>query len=574
MEQGGEMLHTRTAHQEHAGASSMAASVYFRAIPTLVGLGVLVGLVGFLFVRLTDVSVIAVAIGAALFVLFDYAIAPSVVEFLIRADPIQRDGSAYATDLPLGAIVVRQSAAAGVPLPRLAVVDDGNPNAFTFGHGRRDARLWVTRGLLAKLDDDELEAVIAHEVGHIRHRDVVIMTAASLIPMAIYLMARMMLDAAADDDADDDDGAGELFIAGLIGLLCWYISELLVLSLNRAREYAADHWSCESTGNGDALASALVKIAYGMSRERAAAKDRRYEPTKEERKAERRADAVQVLGILEPRAGGTLDLAADGGVTSERLAAALRWDTVNPWASWREKFSTHPLVARRIKALEDSGLPGKPCRFAVTPAGPEVSASQRARLWARFGEEFTVATLPWVLLAATVVAAATSTPLFWIGALAAVTGMAFFTKQRVRYADGTEEVPEVTALLERLDAGPVRGIPVEVRGRVIGRGTPGYALSPDLVLQDASGFVVLHYRNPIPFAGARFGLFRAREFLGEAVVARGWYHRSPLPTIELREAHRERGGRPARSLNWAIAHALAVAIFLAGTVMMTFGLVT
>jgi Zn-dependent protease with chaperone function len=571
------MLHTPTAHQEHTGASDTASSVFFRAIPTLVGLAVLVGVVALLFVTLMDVSIVAVVVGAALFVVFDYAIAPAVVESLIRADRIDHDGTAYATDGALGAIVVRQSAAAGVPLPRLAVVDDGNPNAFTFGHGRRDARLWVTRGLLDQLDDDELEAVVAHEIGHIRHRDVVIMTAVSLVPMAIYLMARIMIDAAADDDNDDDEGgAGALLIAGLVGLLCWYLSELLVLSLNRAREYAADHWSCESTGNGDALASALVKIAYGMSRaeaaERARDKDARREPTKEERKADRRERAVRVLGILDPSSFGNIDLAVDGGVEGDRIAAALRWDVVNPWASWREKFSTHPLVARRIQALEESGLPGRPRHFAVTPAGPEVSPSERAQLRTHFAGEFTVATLPWVLFTAAVVTATTA-PLFWAGALAALAGMTFFVKQRIRYADGTEEVPQLTALLERLDASPVRGIPVEVRGQVIGRGTPGYALSPDLVLQDDSGFVVLQYRNPIPFAGARFGLFRAREFLGATVVARGWYHRSPLPTIELRDVRREDGGRPARSLNWAVLHALAVIVFAAGTVMMAIGAV-
>jgi heat shock protein HtpX len=578
MEQGGEMLETAISHQEHTSASKTAASVLYRAIPTLVGLGTLLGFVALLFVMFMDVSIVAVVVGAAVFVVLDYAISPSVVEWLIPAQKIERHGSTYATDLPLGAMVIRQSAAAGVPLPRLAIVEDGNPNAFTFGHTRRDARLWVTRGLLDQLDGDELEAVVAHEVGHIRHRDVAIMTAAAMIPMAIYLMARIMIDAASDDDGDDDEGGGlGLIVAGLIGLLCWYVSELLVLSLNRAREYAADHWSCESTGNGDALASALVKIAYGMNRAEAAQRAQEksgHEPTKAERKADRRADAVRVLGILEPRAAGTLDLAVDGGVTDDRVAAALRWDAVNPWATWWEKFSTHPLVARRIQALEDSGLPGRPCRFAVMPSGREVSPSERGRLWTRFGEEFAIATLPWVLLAATVTATATSASLIWTGVLAALAGMAFFAKQQIRYADGVEQVPELTALLERLDASPVRGIPVEVRGRIIGRGTPGYELSPDLVLQDDSGFVVLRYTNPIPFAGARFGVFRAREFLGETVVARGWYHRSPLPTIELRDVRRASDGRSARSLSWAVRHGLAVGILAAGLVTMAFGLVS
>src|SRR5262245_61428239 len=101
MRQGGEMLHTATAHQEHPGASKAAASIFYRAIPTLVGLAALLGIVAILFVALVDVSVVAVAVGAAVFVVLDYAISPSFVEWLIPASRIERDGSTYTTNLPL-----------------------------------------------------------------------------------------------------------------------------------------------------------------------------------------------------------------------------------------------------------------------------------------------------------------------------------------------------------------------------------------------------------------------------------------------------------------------------------------
>src|SRR5205085_867057 len=94
-----------------------------------------------------------------------------------------------------------------------------------------------------------------------------------------------------------------------------------------------------------------------------------------------------------------------------------------------------------------------------------------------------------------------ASPLF-VGSAIIVGGLLMVYKQAMRYPTEFVAVDEVTELLERLDAGPVKGIPVELRGTIIGRGMPGYVLSPDLVLQDTSGFVTLLYRQPIPFARA------------------------------------------------------------------------
>jgi hypothetical protein len=132
-------------------------------------------------------------------------------------------------------------------------------------------------------------------------------------------------------------------------------------------------------------------------------------------------------------------------------------------------------------------------------------------------------------------------------------------------------VEEITSLLERLDAGPLAGFPVEVRGWVVGRGSPGYLLSPDLVVQDQSGFVPLLWRQPIPLARAWFGLTKVRGYLNQHVVASGWYHRNPGPVIELRSV-RAADGRTTQTWWWAACYAASALVLVAGLVVALIGM--
>jgi hypothetical protein len=149
--------------------------------------------------------------------------------------------------------------------------------------------------------------------------------------------------------------------------------------------------------------------------------------------------------------------------------------------------------------------------------------------------------------------------------------VAFAYKQHVRYPPRYAPVQEVAGLLERLDASPVAGMGVEVRGQIIGRGFPGYVLSPDLVVQDESGFVPLLYRQPLPFVAALFALFRADRFIGQDVVARGWYRRMPGPVIELRDVVTTDGTK-ARAWEWAARYAASVLLVIVGLMVALAGL--
>ena len=98
-----------------------------------------------------------------------YAINPLVIQWLVKATVIEHDGQRYLTEHPIGDIVARRCRDAGVPLVKLGIVDDGMPNAFTFGRTPSDARMWVTRGLLERLDEDEIDLMKAIHLDRYRN---------------------------------------------------------------------------------------------------------------------------------------------------------------------------------------------------------------------------------------------------------------------------------------------------------------------------------------------------------------------------------------------------------------------
>ena len=225
-----------------------------RSLPSLGGLVGLLMAVGFLAVATVGFPLWFPVVLAIVVILVQYGINPFIIEWLVPAVVVGHDGERYALEHPLCESVARRCKQAGIPLVKLAIVDDGTPNAFTFGRTPRDARMFVTRGLIERLDDTELDAVVAHEVGHIKNWDFAVMTVAAVVPMVLYLL---YLTTRSSRDARH---------VAIGAYAAYVVSQFIVLALSRAREYGADHWSCECTGNGDALASALVKIAYGMGR--------------------------------------------------------------------------------------------------------------------------------------------------------------------------------------------------------------------------------------------------------------------------------------------------------------------
>ncbi|KDE59375.1 heat shock protein HtpX [Halostagnicola sp. A56] len=166
----------------------------------------------------------------------------------------------------LHAAVDRLSQQADLPKPTVAVVDSKVPNAFATGRSPSNAVVAVTTGLMNTLDQEELDGVLAHELAHVKNRDVAVMTIASFLSTIAFLIVRfggqmMLFTGGGRGHGDDARGAAGLLVAILISLLVWIVSYLLIRALSRYREFAADRGAAAITGNPGALASALMKIS-------------------------------------------------------------------------------------------------------------------------------------------------------------------------------------------------------------------------------------------------------------------------------------------------------------------------
>ncbi len=167
----------------------------------------------------------------------------------------------------LYAIVRRLVIEANIPMPKIAIVDTPIPNAFATGRNPKNAVVAVTTGLLRTLNKDEIEAVIGHELSHIKNRDVAVLTIASFISTIAFFVMRWAMFMGMFGFGDERRDSGLTSIALFtISALVWLISFLLIRALSRYREFAADMGSAILTRKPRALISALLKISGKMDR--------------------------------------------------------------------------------------------------------------------------------------------------------------------------------------------------------------------------------------------------------------------------------------------------------------------
>lgn len=163
-------------------------------------------------------------------------------------------------DHVLSRVTARLAAKAGLPMPKVYVIPDPSPNAFATGRNPEHAAVAATEGILGILTEPELEGVIAHELGHVRHRDILISTVAAMIAATVMLLANMARFAAIfGGGRDDRDGPSPIALLAT-ALLAPVAAMLIQMAISRQREYAADRSGADLVGSPTGLASALRKI--------------------------------------------------------------------------------------------------------------------------------------------------------------------------------------------------------------------------------------------------------------------------------------------------------------------------
>jgi heat shock protein HtpX len=166
----------------------------------------------------------------------------------------------------LHAMIERLCAMADLPKPRVAVIDSDVPNAFATGRNPKHAAVAVTTGLWNRLDEKEVEGVLAHELSHVANRDVLVMTVASFFAMLAAMLTRFglysgMFGGFGGNRDNNNNSVPVWLIILLVSIVTYFLSQILILAISRYREFAADRGSALITGAPEQLMSALQKIA-------------------------------------------------------------------------------------------------------------------------------------------------------------------------------------------------------------------------------------------------------------------------------------------------------------------------
>lgn len=436
--------------------------------------------------------------------------------------------------------------------PKIGYIDDGAPNAFTYGRTKNDARIILTRGIFDLLTPEEVKAVVAHELGHAVHYDMAVMTMAQLIPLVLYYCYEIFTK-----NVDDKDDA-KLAIIGYIAYVLYIISDYIILWLSRQREYYADSFAVESTRNPSALAEALVKIGYGLS-------------TNSSPDQKRSVSKGNALGIFDSNASKSIALVSygTGGVSKNNIMHAMKWEMWNVWAKWYELHSTHPMISKRLKAISLR------CPEFNQPAYIDFSFQQPESYLDDFLGELFILALPTIctigglvlMLFMFVATGDVNVGAFCFGILAAIM-ICNLIKLSFTHKSTQFNPTSVFNLLSEVKVSGVTSVPCVLEGEIIGRGDPGCIFNEDFVLKDQTGIIFLDFKHVFRIADKFMALFRNKAFFNKRVRVTGWYRRSPVPYVEIYKIYIDGENKERHMKSFGLTRFLYIAAAVVFAVLM------
>lgn len=283
-----------------------------------------------------------------IFLLLQYLVGPIIVRGSTRLQYLRSGENPW-----LEGLVSNLAKKGHISAPRLAIVPDETPNAFVFGRTARGATLAVHQGLLRQLNQEEVAAVIGHELGHLKHKDYAVMTMLSALPLLAYWISWSTFQAGRwsrnGSRSRNNDRKGlkvAFFVVAIISYIVYIIALLFTMGLSRLREHYADAYSAYLTFQPRQLQSALTKITYGLSLTPKPTTGFRNFYIGDPAMAKR-----EYKGILSRK--DAYDLDRDGVLDGRELELAMEREAKSTWTTINELFSTHPPTYKRILLLRE-----------------------------------------------------------------------------------------------------------------------------------------------------------------------------------------------------------------------------
>ncbi|MHA1150829.1 MAG: zinc metalloprotease HtpX [Promethearchaeota archaeon] len=509
-------------------------------------------------------------------IFLQYALGPVLISWIYRIDWIPFEQ--YKHEFPhLAQVVEKVCKEKGIKIPKLGVIHDMNPNAFTYGWTKNSARVVVTEGILRYLNKKEQKAVVGHEMGHVIHNDFILMTVVFAIPLILYTIARWCYWSARYSGRSSDSESGNyitlaLYAIGVLSYISYWIGYLISLFISRIREYYADEYSAEVLEDPNALSTSLVKIAYGLLENGATAENRKSN-----------VRGLRGLGIMDATKASefaytTMD--QNHTPSNDAVVAAAAWDLENPWARYFQLFSTHPLPAKRILRLNSlcSEFKLKP---EIDLSGTKKVREEQAgkSMLPEFITDIVIKVGPWIIffmllfMTVGVIIAAAFGPIIFAELLTLENLILFWAigffiigltvVARTSFMFGRHYQPyKVRTLVSQIKASPIRSYPAVIEGMIVGRGTPGIWWGEDLYFQDSTGLMYVDYRSGLPIIGDFIFAIRKEKFVGRRARITGWYHRGPSPYIIVKKIEVEGAKRVYKSVYRAMTYIWAVLAFI------------
>jgi len=298
-----------------------ASTLFFAFVLTMIGITDIASLVSF--VLLSNVA--------------QWLVAPYLIGAMYKTKEITESENPT-----LHGIVARLSQRMNVKMPRMMLANIPIANAFAYGSPLSGNRLAVTSGLLNELQEEEVEAVLGHELGHLKNRDVQTMMFASVLPAIFYYIGySTMMSTQQGAGTQREGGSAAPALIGMASMVIYYVLTLLVLGLSRIREYYADQKSVSVVDDGARkLSEALAKIVAASSK------------TKQYKLAPGKLNSFKALFIEDPDSASRDELAISGTrMSDQQLVNELLSRKVGTVDYLLELLSTHPNIVKRLQAL-------------------------------------------------------------------------------------------------------------------------------------------------------------------------------------------------------------------------------